>query len=596
MGSPVKAREWEKSLKVKCRLCGGARCKRCSESAALAKQDSPVKGLHADWVADCALAMMRPSSRLMSEYRIAEQFHKLNITAVFNLTLPGEHPYCGDGLGPSGFPYDPEKDLMAENIRFYNFGWEDMTTPTLSFMVDIVKVIASVLLTGQDRVAVHCHAGYGRTGITIACALIFLHNIPPELAIRLVRRDRPGSVQTAGQTQFVYDFHAYLNTARVVFALPKIHDRFTLAETVEHQNRRLHGENATNSNFPRVLDFLCAQVECAITAASDVETVASAFVHHLCVCQQEAWPRTSDCTKDFYRPTSSATTELLERHRQFIGGAVNESLTEIDSASFGSIQLPEPVTREQLFPIKVGFNVGEWNWEEASALCPNASIHAILLLDWLEHLREPLLNTHIVEKLMNVSPVPPLKLPSPKTSSMHQTRSESETYTNSSNGINGNYQFQGLHQLPAYAMRSLDRVLSCLRILEAKLEQFASGDVLFDAVRETLGRPNHISGAVSITISPRPSPRSSSPIKIDPLPASVSRREEELAESKPLSRTPSLSPKKFDLSPLSPQPIPDKESELSDDSFAETLSAELTSNSIPTLPSVRDGGRYIRRK
>lgn len=135
MGSPVKAREWEKTLKVKCRLCGGARCKRCSESAALAKTDSPVRGLHADWVADCALAMMRPSSRLMSKYKIAEQFHKyvrnprlkchqklttvnfcrLNITAVFNLTLPGEHPYCGDGLGPSGFPYDPEKDLMAEN-------------------------------------------------------------------------------------------------------------------------------------------------------------------------------------------------------------------------------------------------------------------------------------------------------------------------------------------------------------------------------------------------------------------------------------------------------------------------------------------------
>lgn len=40
---------------------------------------------------------------------------RLNITAVFNLTLPGEHPYCGDGLGVSGFPYDPEKDLMAEN-------------------------------------------------------------------------------------------------------------------------------------------------------------------------------------------------------------------------------------------------------------------------------------------------------------------------------------------------------------------------------------------------------------------------------------------------------------------------------------------------
>ncbi|KAG2767926.1 hypothetical protein Pcac1_g20740 [Phytophthora cactorum] len=715
MGSPVKAREWEKTLKVKCRLCGGARCKRCSESAALAKQDSPVKGLHADWVADCALAMMRPSSRLMNEYKIAEQFHKLNITAVFNLTLPGEHPYCGDGLGISGFPYDPEKDLMAKNIRFYNFGWEDMTTPTLSFMMDIVKVIASVLLTGHHRVAVHCHAGYGRTGIAIACAIIFLHNIPPELAIRLVRRDRPGSVQTAGQVQFVHDFHAYLNAARVVFALPKIHDRFTLAETVEHQNRRLHGEGAVNSSLPRVLDFLCAEVEGAITASSDVVTVASAFVNHLCVRQQEAWPRTIECTKEFYRPTPSDSAELLGGHRQFIGGAVNESLRDCDSISFDSIEPPEPATREQLFPIKVGFNVGEWNWEEASALCPNASTHAVLLLDWLEHLREPLLSSQLVDKLLFVTPVPPLKLPTTShghPAMIHHARSESETLGNSSNS---NYQFQGLHQLPAYAMRSLDRILSCLRVLEAKLEQFATGDVLFNAVcvrtamalfhlsttscstsslrrhgdcvallidkwhapkrlelnleslqklsvhrpstcrltqsastisygsethlptRSTTYTPRELSGnlpgtlsdhmadsllqpqptellggfalqqphkpqgeaqarpsiscAAIATSSPRPSPRSSSPMKIDPLPTSI-RREE---DGKPPGLTLPLTPKKMDLSPLAPQPLPEKEFELNDDSFAVTLSAEFTSMDPPALPSVRDGGRYSRR-
>ncbi|GMF18963.1 unnamed protein product [Phytophthora fragariaefolia] len=816
MGSPVKAREWEKTLKVKCRLCGGARCKRCSESAALAKSDSPVRGLHADWVADCALAMMRPSSRLMNAYKIAEQFHKyvhvvkdlvkvhklsfvascrLNITAVFNLTLPGEHPYCGDGLVASGFPYDPEKDLMAENstslsmptcrlynltrygflscclaVRFYNFGWEDMTTPTLSFMMDIVKVIASVLLTGHHRVAVHCHAGYGRTGITIACALIFLHNIAPELAIRLVRRDRPGSVQTAGQVQFCHDFHAYLNAARVVFALPKIHDRFTLAETVKHQNRRLHGEGAVNSNLPRVLDFLCAEVERAVAASSDVVTVASAFVNHLCVRQQEAWPRTSECTKDFYRPTPSGSAELLERHRQFVGGAVNTSLNESNATFFDVIEVPEAVTREQLFPIKVGFNVGEWNWAEASALCPNASIHAVLLLDWLEHLREPLLSSQLVEKLLYVSPVPPLKLSSPPKipahgNSIHHARSESETHGTSSSDTSSNYRFQQLHQLPAHAMRSLDRVLSCLRVLEAKLEQFATGDILFNAVcvrtamalfhlsttscstsslrrhadcvellidkwhapkrlelnldtlqklsirrpssyrltqsASTLGcnpesgenstaqdeepskplspsrsptrsalsptssptrsltlsptssptrtprdnlpgtlseditdsllqsqaalstgpigslapqqphkppgeshtRPNNISTVTITTTSPRPSPRSTSPIKIEPLPTSVNKREEVAkTEDKPqplaLPSSSSPSPKKADLNPLPPQPLPDKESELSNNSFAITLSTELTSNSLqnpPALPNVRDGGRYSRR-
>lgn len=109
---------------------------------------------------------------------------------------------------------------------------------------------------------------------------------------------------------------------------------------MEHQNRRLHGEGAVNSNLPRVLDFLCAEVEGAVAASSDVVTVASAFVHHLCVRQQEAWPRTSECTKDFYRSTPSGSAELLERHRQFIGGAVNASLSESSSISFDVIEAP----------------------------------------------------------------------------------------------------------------------------------------------------------------------------------------------------------------------------------------------------------------
>jgi len=74
--SDVGPREWEKSLTVKCRLCGGSKCKRCSEQAALMKTNSPITGLHADWVTDSILGMMRPSTRLIQAYRITEQFKK----------------------------------------------------------------------------------------------------------------------------------------------------------------------------------------------------------------------------------------------------------------------------------------------------------------------------------------------------------------------------------------------------------------------------------------------------------------------------------------------------------------------------------------
>jgi hypothetical protein len=46
---------------------------------------------------------------------------------------------------------------MNGGIEYYNFGWEDMTAPTLPLMLDIVRVASSVLERG-GKIAVHCHA------------------------------------------------------------------------------------------------------------------------------------------------------------------------------------------------------------------------------------------------------------------------------------------------------------------------------------------------------------------------------------------------------------------------------------------------------
>lgn len=43
--------------------------------------------------------------------------NRKGITAIFNLTEPGEHPHCGDGLeASSGFPYLPET-FMREGSK-----------------------------------------------------------------------------------------------------------------------------------------------------------------------------------------------------------------------------------------------------------------------------------------------------------------------------------------------------------------------------------------------------------------------------------------------------------------------------------------------
>jgi hypothetical protein len=58
--------------------------------------------------------MQRPSDTLLIDFKVLEKFVENNITAVFNLCEPGEHPFCGSGNIPStGFPYSPELLMKA---------------------------------------------------------------------------------------------------------------------------------------------------------------------------------------------------------------------------------------------------------------------------------------------------------------------------------------------------------------------------------------------------------------------------------------------------------------------------------------------------
>lgn len=47
-------------------------------------------------------------------------------------------------------------------VYFYNFGWKDYGVASFTTILDMVKVMTFALQEG--RVAIHCHAGLGRTG------------------------------------------------------------------------------------------------------------------------------------------------------------------------------------------------------------------------------------------------------------------------------------------------------------------------------------------------------------------------------------------------------------------------------------------------
>jgi protein tyrosine phosphatase domain-containing protein 1 len=71
-----------------------------------------------------------------------------------------------------------------------------------------------VTITEGRKVAVHCHAGLGRTGLAIACHLVFTRANSAGEAVLAVRRSRPGALQTRKQELFVHVFEQYVKHLR----------------------------------------------------------------------------------------------------------------------------------------------------------------------------------------------------------------------------------------------------------------------------------------------------------------------------------------------------------------------------------------------
>lgn len=98
----------------------------------------------------------------------------------------------------------PDADAMAaQGIDSLHIPVADFSAPTAE---DVDKFLQTARFYRHEgkAIVVHCGAGVGRTGTMIACYLVDQGKSPDD-AIALVRKKRPGSIETNEQEQAVRD-------------------------------------------------------------------------------------------------------------------------------------------------------------------------------------------------------------------------------------------------------------------------------------------------------------------------------------------------------------------------------------------------------
>ncbi|KAK5639261.1 hypothetical protein RI129_011753 [Pyrocoelia pectoralis] len=242
-------------------FCGGTNCK--YENPESWTADSlAIQGIYSHWITDDILAMARPSTTVIIKKNIIEQFQSLGIKSIINLQSPKEHASCGEPLEDSGFSYDPNI-FMENDIYYYNFAWKDYGDASLSELLNPIKVLAFAVTEG--RVAIHCHAGLGRTGVLIACYLVYSLRVSANESIKYVRLKRPGSVQTRGQINCVRHFAQFILPQNITYYLKcsksKYMVPFTLKKFLRRQRITLHGYDERNFKYiPKIVHVICERM------------------------------------------------------------------------------------------------------------------------------------------------------------------------------------------------------------------------------------------------------------------------------------------------------------------------------------------------
>jgi hypothetical protein len=217
-----------------------------------------------------------------------------------------------------------------------------MSTPTnVQYVMNIMHAMHSDIVKG-GKVLIHCHAGLGRTGLIIACYLLYSKfSKSPEEAIDFVREKRPKSIQTRNQVNYVYIYYDYLVNTRIVYPATAQ----TLGEAMFRQRNYLSGnEYRQLRNLPKSVYVLC--------------TAFRSFIGHHC---------TNTNAFDIMQG-------IVKQHQPYV------------------VELPDYKTEDKTLmkQFKKLLNIDQWKVMNKIESRPDLMLQ--LLFDWLDTLTEPILS------------------------------------------------------------------------------------------------------------------------------------------------------------------------------------------------------------
>ena len=246
----------EKKDTLRCFFCGGKNCK--NEDYTKHETGFPyIIGLNSDLVDENIIASQRPSNTLIEKYNIIKQFKEKNIGLIINLQIPGEHANCGPNEldKDCGFSYSISK-FKIHNIHVEACGWIDMGIPdSYNFILKIVKKMFYYIKKKKKKVLVHCHSGFGRTGLVIACYKIFSESVNADFAIKEIRKKRRKCVQNKKQYEFCEKFYYFVQRKKGIFMEKKDIDVFISDQKDLDTNNYKFDNFIYDSYVPLILQY-----------------------------------------------------------------------------------------------------------------------------------------------------------------------------------------------------------------------------------------------------------------------------------------------------------------------------------------------------